>query len=124
MAEVIDLSRRTSKQRRIDQGRQRRKAEAVAAAMSCGICPRRCAFCGQGVEEPQPPLVKVPYPLCASCHDEATAFLRREEGLADDVFWHTEQWAAMWRGWLAFMEAAGKFRGAPEFLRLMQEYSQ
>lgn len=126
MADVIDLSRRNeTKQRRRQEGRNRRKAEAVASALSCGMCPRKCAFCGQAIEYPEPPLSKVPYPLCDCCRDEAQAFLRYEEGLIDDnTFWQTEQWAHLWRSWLAHMDALGRFRNSREFLKLMQEYTQ
>ena len=81
MAEVIDLKRRKSKERRIAEGRARRRAQAVASSLSCGMCPRRCAHCGhaRGVHGP-PAGGDAPYPFCEVCQEEYEAFRRREEG--------------------------------------------
>lgn len=123
MAEVIDIARRKGKERRKADARQRRKAQAVASALSCGLCPRRCAMCGQSVED-YLPLGQAPYPFCEACHEEYLAFKRLEAGDGgDDAYWHNDQWAAMWRNWLSYMEASATFRQSPGFYRLMQEYS-
>ncbi len=122
MAEVIELNRRQAKERKIRQGRARRRAQAVASALSCGLCPRRCAHCGLPIEDPPLPPMQAPYPFCQPCQEEYKAFKRWEEGLREqEAYWHTEDWAKMWRLWLEHMKAAEAFRASPEFLKLMQE---
>jgi hypothetical protein len=123
MAEVIDLRQRDSKERRVRQARARRRAQAVASALSCGLCPRRCAHCGMAIDEPPLPGRDLgPYPFCAPCLEEYRAFQRWEEGIQEpEAYWHTDQWAEMWRSWLRHMEASDQFRRSAEFLRLMQE---
>lgn len=123
MADVIDLKKRQSKKQRIDKGRNRRKAEAVASMLSCGVCPRRCAHCGMAIEHFSPPPLDALYPFCEVCQDEYEAYRRRENG--DDcreAFWHTDEWADCWRTWLAQMRASEAFRGSAVFLRLMEEH--
>lgn len=123
MAEVIDLKSRRGKEQRKLEGRARRRAEAVASALSCGSCPRRCAHCGMNLEQLIPPPREAPYSLCEVCHGELVAYLRRKEGLVDeDAFWHTEQWARRWQTWLEFMEANDAFRRSPAFLKLLEEH--
>ena len=123
MAEVIDLHRLQNQERRANQAKARARAASVAAALSCGLCPRRCAHCGLAIEEPTPPPLDAPYPFCGPCLEEYQAFRRREKGQdRPEAFWHTEQWARMWRGWLEHMRASDDFRRSPEFLRLMEEH--
>lgn len=127
MAEVIDLNQRhkDSKKRLEDQARQR--AASVAGALSCGLCPRRCAHCGMAIEEAVVPPPEAPYPFCGPCLEEYQAYRRfaaEPEGSAPrgEAFWHTPRWAEMWRAWLAHMRACDEFRRSAEFLRLMQEH--
>lgn len=123
MAEVIDLERRQSKQRRVEKARARRRAQAVASVLSCGVCPRRCAHCGLAIEPYTPPAAEAPYPFCEVCQEEYEAFRRREEGGATrEAFWHTDEWSECWRTWLAHMRASQAFRGSAVFLRLMEEH--
>lgn len=123
MAEVIDLKRRRTKDKRIAEGRARRRAQAVASALSCGACPRRCAHCGLPVEQMMPPPVDAPFPFCEVCQDEYEAYRRRERGSAEkEAFWHNDEWAETWRAWLAHMKAGAKFRKTPAFLKLMEEH--
>jgi len=126
MAEVIDISRLKAKERKKDQARARRRAQAVASALACGFCPRRCAHCGVPLETPLPAPPEAPYPFCEPCLEEYRAYVRhlRDEEQPDPVFWHNEQWAQMWRCWLAYMEANRNFRASPAFLRLMEEQDE
>lgn len=123
MAEVIDLHRRQTQEDRERQTRVKRRAPAVAAALACGCCPRRCAFCGQAIDQMLVPAPQeTPFPFCGPCQEEYQAFRRRQQGqAAPEAFWHTAEWLAMWRGWLEHMQARERLRGSPEFLRLMQE---
>ncbi len=123
MAEVIDLERRKSAERRRRKARARRMAQAVASALSCGMCPRRCAHCGLPIDEPGLIPGDAPYPMCSPCLAEYRAYRRREQGdTTREAYWHTEQWENMWRTWLEAMQAGEEFRRSPEFLRLMQEH--
>jgi len=122
VAEVIDLKRRKSKERRIAEGRARRRAQAVASSLSCGVCPRRCAHCGLAVEYMVPPPADAPYPFCEVCQEEYEAYRRQEKGGEQEAFWHTEEWAEAWRAWLAHMRAGDAFRRSPAFLKLMEEH--
>jgi hypothetical protein len=122
MAEVIDLRGRKAKEQKKLKARARRRAAAVASAMSCGMCPHRCAHCGMPIEEPAPPSADVPFPFCLACFQEYQAYQRLEKGQTKpEAFWHTDQWAEMWRCWLKHMEAMEAFRRSPAFLHLMQE---
>lgn len=124
MAEVIDLKKRKTKQRRQTEGRNKRLAQAVASAMSCGMCPRRCAHCGMALEEAFIAMrERAPYPMCEPCQEEYFAYLRLREGVTEgQAYWHTERWAEMWAAWLRHMESVDKFRRSAQFLRLMEEY--
>ncbi|MCB2186465.1 MAG: hypothetical protein KQJ78_08615 [Deltaproteobacteria bacterium] len=124
MAEVIDISQRQAKENKKRDARARRKAQAVAAALSCGMCPRRCAYCGLPVESYTPPPAEAPYPFCDPCLEEYRAFARQEAGGGGpEAFWHTEEWARMWHNWLAYMKASESFRRSAAFQRLMEEFS-
>lgn len=123
MAEIIDLAKRKTKQSKRKEGRLKRTAQAVAAALSCGICPRRCAHCGLALEEVFIAMrEKAPYPMCDPCQQEYFSYMRYREGIKQDQpFWHTEEWAEMWEAWLHHMESIDKFRRTAQFLRLMEE---
>lgn len=121
MAEVIDLNPFEARERKRLKEDAKKRAAAVAGALSCGLCPRRCVHCGQAIETPQPPPMDAPYPFCSECLQELLAFKRREKGgQLQEAFWHTEEWAGMWRNWLAYMKASDDFRRSAAFLRLMQ----
>jgi hypothetical protein len=122
MAEVIDLRRRCNAQQKDQQDQARRRAGAVAASLSCGLCPRRCAHCGLAIEDPPIDAGQAPYPFCGPCLEEYQAYRRRQQGQGQpEAYWHSDQWAAMWRAWLEHMRAGEDFRASPEFLRLMAE---
>jgi hypothetical protein len=123
MAEVIELQPREALERKRHRESARRRAAAVASALACGLCPRRCAHCGQTIEEQRPSPPEAPYPFCVECLEEYQAFRRREEGRATpEAFWHNDAWTEMWRSWLAHMKASDRFRGSAAFLRLMEEH--
>lgn len=123
MAEVIELQPREALERKRRQERARRRSAAVASALACGLCPRRCAHCGLTIEEPRPSPPEAPYPFCQECLEEYQAFRRREGGqTAPEAFWHTDGWAEMWRSWLLYMRAGDEFRRSAVFLRLMEEH--
>ena len=125
MAEVIDLRAREAKEEKKRRGRALRRAQAVAEALACGVCPRRCAHCGMPVDAPPPgpPPKEAPYNFCAPCWEELNAFLRREKGQNEkaEAFWHTAEWAEVWRSWLANMKAREAFRRSATFLKLMEK---
>jgi hypothetical protein len=122
MAEVIDLNRRACAQKKDQQDQARRRAGAVAAALSCGLCPRRCAHCGLAIEDVPIGAAQAPYPFCGPCLEEYQAYQRREQGQPQiEAYWHSPEWAAMWRAWLEHMRAGERFRRSPEFLKLMAE---
>ncbi len=122
MAEVIELQPREALERKRRQESARRRSAAVASALACGLCPHRCAHCGQTIEEPGAPQPEAPYPFCRECLEEYQAFRRREGGqTSPEAFWHTGEWAAMWRTWLMYMRAGDDFRRSAAFLRLMEE---
>ena len=125
MAEVIDLSQRLIREKRRRQAQERRRAEAVAEAMACGLCPHRCSHCGAVIDEYVLPLPEAPYPLCPTCTDELRAYLEYKRGEGSrEAFWHNEQWERMWESWLAYMKAAQEFRRSPAFMRLMQHFPE
>jgi hypothetical protein len=122
MADVIELQPREALERKRYRESARLRATAVASALACGLCPRRCAHCGQTIEEAWTSPTEAPYPLCPECLEEYQAFRRREQGLtAIEAFWHNDEWVEMWRSWLAHMKAGDRFRGSAAFMRLMKE---
>ena len=125
VAEVIDIGQKTAKERRRREARAKRKAQAVASALSCGLCPKRCAHCGMTIEYYVPSPPEAPYPFCDVCLEEYRAFARRDKGdTIREAFWHTDQWADMWRSWLHYMKASDGFRKSAAFLKLMQEQEE
>ena len=122
MAEVIDLHRRAGAQQKEQREQAQRRAGAVAAALSCGLCPRRCAHCGLAIEDVPAAASLAPYPFCGPCLEEYLAYQRRQQGQTQtEAYWHSQAWVEMWRAWLAHMRAGEQFRRSPEFLRLMAE---
>jgi hypothetical protein len=122
MAEVIDLTHRKDQEERRLKAAAQGRVQAVAGSLACGFCPRRCAYCGLAIPEPQAAAFKAPYPFCPSCLEEYRAFRRREQGTAgQEAFWHNEQWVLMWQAWLRHMQTVEAFRRTPAFSRLMQE---
>lgn len=122
MAEVIDLNQIQAQERRRREQGAAKRAAAVASALACGLCPRRCAYCGTTIESPVPSPPEAPYPFCSECLEEYRAFCRQGQGRPPEAFWHTPEWAQMWRTWLAFMKAGDEFRRSTAFLRLMEEH--
>jgi hypothetical protein len=124
MAEVIELNGRKTRDKKRRKADARRRAQAVASAMSCGICPHRCSRCGLALES-GPASDLAPYPFCEPCHQEYLAYKRRENGDEhQDAFWHTAEWVQMWRTWLEYMRSTDAFRGSAAFMRLVQEPSE
>ena len=123
MAEVIDLKDRKGQEQKKLRESAGRRMRAVAGALACGLCPRRCSYCGLAIENPLAVAGDSPYPFCESCGEEYRAFKRRDRKSAEqEAFWHNEQWERMWRTWLEQMQAAEEFRRTPAFMRLMREY--
>jgi hypothetical protein len=122
MAEVIELNGQKAREQKRRKARARRRAQAVASAMSCGMCPHRCSRCGLSLDA-GPSSDLAPYPFCNACLEEYLAFQRRENGdKHQEAFWHTAQWAKMWRAWLDFMRSTEAFRSSTAFMRLMHEH--
>ncbi len=125
MAEIIDLNLRHKHQRKKLEDKAKERAAAVASALSCGLCPRRCAHCGMAIENPVIPPPEAPYPFCGPCLEEYQAFRRLEDGQGEpEAYWHSPRWAEMWRYWLKHMKACDDFRSSAEFLRLMREHQE
>ncbi len=119
MAEVIDLRARGARQQKDRAARER--ARGVAEALACGMCPHRCAYCGQPLDAAAP-TPSPPFPLCEACREEYLAYTRREAGEAiPEAYWHNPEWAAVWRTWLANLKAREAFRQSAPFQRLLDE---
>lgn len=122
MADIIDLRAREAQDNKRRQARIARRAQAVAASLACGACPRRCMHCGMPLDEPVYPPPQVPYNFCQACLEEYLAFVRGEKGRAKpEAYWHTKEWADTWRTWLANMKANEEFRRSAAFHKLMRE---
>ena len=122
MAEVIDLDGKKRQHEKDRREKAKKRAVAVAGALTCGLCPHRCAHCGLPIKDQVNLPAELNFPLCGICLEEYQAYKRKENGeKGREAFWHTEQWFATWRTWLEYMRTSDEFRRSPAFLKLIQD---
>jgi hypothetical protein len=100
----------------------RRRAQAVASAMSCGMCPHRCSRCGLALDA-GPSSDLAPYPFCNACLEEYLAFQRAKTVTSIRTPFGTPPNGPRCGapGWI-IMRSTDAFSGSAAFMRLMQEH--
>lgn len=125
MAEVIDLEAKKKRDEDKKAALERsRKMEAVLQMFQCSHCAVKCMKCGSQLqmapsEGSEPGL---PYRFCESCREEYREFLERLHGRGDPAcYWYNREWMEVWKAWMHYQDALGRYQLSKEFRRLMEE---
>ncbi len=125
MAEVIDLEAKKRKDQHRKAALERsRKIEALLHMFQCSRCNMKCMKCGSQMElvsaDDSDP--SFPYRFCQSCKEEYVEFLERLHGRGDPQFyWYNREWMEVWKAWMHYQDALGRYQISEEFRRLMEE---
>jgi len=125
MAEVIDLEAKKKKDQNRKAALERsRKIEAVLHMFQCSQCAMKCMKCGSQMElvphESSEP--RLPYRFCQSCKEEYMEFLERLHGRGDpECYWYNKEWMEVWKAWMHYQDALGRYQISEGFRRLMDE---
>jgi hypothetical protein len=124
---VIDLEQRIESRRSKERLEHfRGKMATVQKILQCSACHMKCAMCnahleGQDVSTSSPPA----HPglrFCGPCREEFEEFLAiTRRGARPTLFWHNEEWKAMWSSWLDYRRSLGAFLRSNEFKLLLEE---
>jgi hypothetical protein len=104
----------------------RGKMETVQKLLQCSSCHLKCALCSAQLEaqdvsnrdRPAQPGLR----FCPSCKEEFEEFQAiTRSGVSPTLFWHNEEWKAMWSAWLDYRRALGAFLRSNEFKLLLEE---
>jgi hypothetical protein len=125
MAEIIDLKakRKGEEDKKAAQERTRRM-EAVLQMFQCTHCGMKCMKCGSQLHVEQGPQAdtRIPYRLCQTCKEEYLEFLERLHGRGDpSLYWYNREWMEVWKAWMHYQDALGRYQISEEFRRLLQE---
>jgi len=125
MAEIIDLKakRKGEEDKKAAQERTR-KMEAVLQMFQCTHCAMKCMKCGSQLHVEQGPHAdnRIPYRLCQTCKEEYLEFLERLHGRGDpSLYWYNREWMEVWKAWMHYQDALGRYQISEEFRRLLQE---
>jgi hypothetical protein len=125
MDNVLNIEDRLqANRRRRELETKSHKVEAVRKLVQCTSCRLRCSMCGcqLGGQNLQPSRFgDLDFALCASCRtdfDDYKAVV--EGGQAPDLFWHNEQWMALWSSWTDYQRAIKNFMNSEGFKELMR----
>lgn len=125
MAEIIDLEAKKKKGRDKKAQQERlKKAEAVLQMFQCTHCSIKCMKCGSQVQlaETGQEDTRVPYRFCQACREEYLEFLERLHGRGDpSLYWYNREWMEVWKAWMHYQDALGRYQISEEFRRLLEE---
>jgi hypothetical protein len=124
MSNVIDIEKRLQqeqkKKAKVDKSK---KLEYIRKFLQCKRCLARCSMCGvqfdpQDMYRHHHPL----YRFCNGCQEEYEEFLRvKERGEDTSVYWHNDEWLAIWENWVNYQESLQKYTESAEFIDLLRE---
>lgn len=124
MSKVIDLEKRLQqeqkKKAKVDKSK---KLEYIRKFLQCKRCLARCSMCGIQFD-PQDMYKRHQgaYRFCSSCQEEYDEFKSvKEKGAETSVYWHNEEWLAIWETWLSYQESLQKYTESSEFIELLRE---
>ncbi|MGQ9857971.1 MAG: hypothetical protein ACUVS3_04680 [Thermodesulfobacteriota bacterium] len=125
MAEVIDLKAKKKRDQDKKAALERaRKMEAVLQMFQCSRCSVKCMKCGSQLQmsPPQESGPGLAYRFCESCKEEYLEFLERLHGRGDPTFyWYNREWMDVWKAWMHYQDALGRYQLSEEFRRLIDE---
>jgi hypothetical protein len=124
MSNVIDIEKRLQQEQKkkvkVDKAK---KLEYIRKFLQCKRCLARCSMCGvQFDSQEMYKRQESPYRFCTGCQEEYQEFMRvKESGEDTTVYWHNEDWLAIWQNWLNYQESLKKYTESPEFIDLLRE---
>ncbi len=124
MSNVIDIEKRLQmeqkKKAKVDKSK---KLEYIRKFLQCKRCLARCSMCGVQFD-PQDMYRRhhSTFRFCSSCQEEYEEFRRvKEKGEDTTVYWHNEEWLAIWENWLNYQESLQRYTESTEFVDLLRE---
>ena len=127
MEKVVDLEERIESRKSKERLEHfRGKMETVQKILQCSSCHLKCAMCSTLLEGRDTSTASHPAHLglrfCGSCREEFEEFLAITESEAQPtLFWHNEEWKAMWSAWLNYRRTIAAFLRSSEFKLLLEE---
>jgi len=124
---VVDLEERIESRRSKERLEHLRgKMETVQKILQCSSCHMKCAMCNAQLENQdastRPHPAHLGLRFCGSCREEFEEFLAITRSEAKPtLFWHNEEWKAMWSAWLDYRRSMGAFLRSNEFKLLLEE---
>jgi len=122
MAGIIDLSDKIAQAKR---QQDREKIEAARRIFLCSGCPSKCSKCGTQLDMDDHTCSVKPqwtFRFCSACNEEWEEFQRRKQGKSSSrLYWHNEQWIALWEAWTGYQKAMNEYRKSKEFLQLLED---
>ncbi len=124
MSNVIDIEKRLQQEQKkkvkVDKAK---KLEYIRKFLQCKRCLARCSMCGVQFD-PQDMYKRHhgSYRFCSGCQEEYEEFLRvKEKGEDTTVYWHNDEWLAIWENWIKYQESLQKYTESSEFIELLRE---
>lgn len=128
MAEIIDLQEKQARDQRRKAAQERsNKVANVLRIFQCSKCAMKCMKCGSQLNLTSSPkrTASVPYRFCDSCTEEYQEFLHRLRGRADqEAYWYNEEWMEVWKAWMHYQDALGRYEMSEGFRRLLKEFKE
>jgi hypothetical protein len=113
---VLSITDRLENKRRETQVKvYREKVTTIRKIVQCGSCALRCGMCGQHMEASGACCPRhgggEPFHLCDACRADFQDYQDRLNGKAgEDLFWHNDEWVALWSAWVRLQEALRRFK--------------
>ncbi len=124
MSKIIDLEKRLQQEQKkkvkVDKAK---KLEFIRKFLQCKRCLARCSMCGVQFD-PQEMYKRYygPYRFCSSCQEEYDEYRRvKDSGEETTIYYHNQEWLALWENWLDYQESLKKYTESPEFIELLRE---
>ncbi|MBN1105686.1 MAG: hypothetical protein JXL84_19920 [Deltaproteobacteria bacterium] len=127
MKKIVRLEDRIeSKKQKERLERYRGKMGTIQKLLQCSSCHLKCAMCGAQIQSPEAGCHAHPgsgrLQFCQCCREEFQEFISITKGQREPtLFWHNEEWKAMWSAWLEYRKAMTAFLRSKEFRLLLEE---
>ncbi|MFO7986860.1 MAG: hypothetical protein R6U38_13450 [Desulfatiglandaceae bacterium] len=117
MDKVLNITHRLEDRKRKEQVETYRdRFDTVQRIVHCSGCQYKCAMCGRHMEPSDPTdstcRVEAEFNLCDSCGSEYEEFrkMKRHGATDSNLFWHNEEWMALWAAWCEYQRTISRFR--------------
>jgi hypothetical protein len=101
------------------------KLEAARRIFLCSGCPSKCSKCGTQLEVAHHSCEGAAdnvFRFCEACGEEYEEYKKRKQGESGNkMFWHNDEWLALWDAWLDYQEAVTEYRNSKEFRQLLED---